>query len=146
MKIYTIGFTQKRAEEFFELLRHHDIQRLVDTRLKPEGQLSGFAKKADLPYFLNRLANGCHYTHMSDLAPTKEILDSYRADKDWLAYEQRFEALMDERDIPSALERADFDSASSCLLCSEATADQCHRRLVAERLARHWPDVEIIHL
>jgi uncharacterized protein (DUF488 family) len=32
------------------------------------------------------------------------------------------------------------------LLCSEATADQCHRRLVAEYLRDRWGDVEIIHL
>ncbi len=52
MKLYTIGFTQKRAEEFFELLRQNGIQRLVDIRLRPGGQLSGFAKQEDLPYFL----------------------------------------------------------------------------------------------
>jgi uncharacterized protein (DUF488 family) len=53
---------------------------------------------------------------------------------------------MDERGIPAALPREDFAAQVSCLLCSEATPEQCHRRLVAERLAARWPDVEIIHL
>jgi uncharacterized protein (DUF488 family) len=146
MRLYTIGFTQKRAETFFELLRQHGIQRLVDIRLKPDGQLSGFAKRDDLPYFLHHLAGGCQYLHIPVLAPTKEILDTYRADKDWQEYERRFEALMDERGIPSALDRVEFEILTSCLMCSEATPEQCHRRLVAERLAKHWPGVEIIHL
>jgi uncharacterized protein (DUF488 family) len=146
MKLYTIGFTQKRAEEFFELLRRHGVQRLVDIRLNPGGQLSGFAKKEDLPYFLSRLVPGCGYVHMTELAPTKEILNEYRSDSDWQRYENRFEALMDERRVPEVLERADFVGSASCLLCSEPTADQCHRRLVAERLARSWPDVEIVDL
>jgi uncharacterized protein (DUF488 family) len=146
MILYTIGFTQKRAETFFTLLSEHGIQRLVDIRLKPGGQLSGFAKQDDLPYFLEHLANGCHYVHMPVLAPSQEILEDYRQDKNWQRYALRFEALMDERQIPEALERDGFEHQIACLLCSEATADQCHRRLVAERIAAHWPDVEITHL
>jgi len=146
MKLYTIGFTQKRAETFFELLRQHGVQRLVDIRLNPGGQLSGFAKQDDLPYFLSRLAAGCQYIHVPELAPTKEILSDYRSDSDWSRYVMRFEALMDERRVPETLSRADFEAQTSCLLCSEPTPEQCHRRLVAERLAAHWPDVEIIHL
>ena len=146
MILYTIGFTQKSAREFFELLRRNRVRRLVDIRLKPSGQLAGFAKKDDLPYFLDHLADGCDYVHMPELAPDPEILKDYREDKDWERYVQRFEALMDERQAVEQLDRAEFESVRSCFLCSEATADQCHRRLVAERLARLWGPVEIVHL
>lgn len=146
MKLYTIGFAQKRAEVFFDLLRRHGVQRLVDIRISPDGQLSGFARKDDLPYFLSRLADGCQYVHMPELAPTKEILKDYRADADWLRFAERFEALMDTRSIPETLDRTAFEALTSCLLCSEATPEKCHRRLVAERLAAHWPDVEVVHL
>ncbi len=145
MKIYTIGFTQKRAQDFFELLRRHGVQRLVDIRLNPGGQLAGFAKQDDLPYFLAALAAGCQYVYMPELSPTKELLKDYRQDSDWVRYVERFESLMDERNIPTALNRAEFEQVS-CLLCSEAAPERCHRRLVAERLAAHWSGVEIIHL
>jgi len=146
MKIFTIGFTQKRAEQFFTLLRDNNIQRLIDIRLHPGGQLAGFAKQDDLPFFLKELANGCAYVHLPILAPSQEILDDFRRDKNWESYATKFEALMDERDIPQALDKNLFSDMECCLLCSEATAEKCHRRLVAERLARHWPDVKIIHL
>jgi len=146
MKLYTIGFTKKTAETFFELLREHGIQRLVDIRVNPKGQLSGFAKQNDLPYFLNTLVDGCKYQHVPDLAPTKEILKNYREDKDWAIYTKRFDALMDERGFPGKLRKQAFSEEATCLLCSEETADHCHRRLVAERLASSWADVEIIHL
>jgi uncharacterized protein (DUF488 family) len=146
MKLYTIGFTQKHAATFFELLRQHGVRRLIDIRLKPGGQLSGFAKQNDLPYFLSELVAGCQYVHMPELAPTKDILDNYRSDSDWPRYVARFEALMDERGIPEALNRVEFETLTSCLLCSEPTPEQCHRRLVAERLAACWPNVEVIHL
>ena len=137
MNIYTIGFTQKSAETFFARLRANGVQRLVNMRVNPHGQLSGFARQEDLPYFLRQLADGCAYVHRPELAPTKEILKEYRADGDWPRYVARFEALMDERHIPAALSSAEFTHQVCCLLCSEATPEQCHRRLVAERLAAH---------
>ena len=146
MKLYTIGFTQKRAETFFELLRQNGIQKLVDIRLNPSGQLSGFAKQEDLPYFLFRLVDGCQYVHLPELAPTKEILNGYRSNLDWDRYVTHFEALMDERNIPETLERNTFEPLTSCLLCSEPLPEHCHRRLVAERIAAHWAGVEVIHL
>ena len=145
MFLYTIGFTQKSARQFFELLDQNGVQKLLDIRLNPYGQLSGFSKKDDLAYFLDRLS-GIEYHHLSELAPTDELLKGYRADKDWNAYVQRFETLMDEREIPGALDRALFEDGATCLLCSEAASEQCHRRLVAERLATVWGDVEIRHL
>jgi uncharacterized protein (DUF488 family) len=146
MRIYTIGFTQKGAQEFFEQLKQNGIQRLVDIRLNPKGQLAGFSKQEDLPYFLSQLASGCWYVYMPILAPTKEILNDYRNDGDWQRYEMRFEQLLDERRIPAVLNRSEFEQFTTCLLCSEPTPEQCHRRLVAERISAHWHDTEIIHL
>jgi uncharacterized protein (DUF488 family) len=145
VNLYTIGFTGKSAERFFTLLRENGVQRLVDTRLYPSTQLSGFAKAKDLSWLLGEVAN-CRYVRLKDLAPTPEILRDYRKDDDWARYVQRFDALLDARDIPNALDRASFESAASCLLCAEAAPDFCHRRLVAERLAAAWPGTTVIHL
>lgn len=145
MKLYTIGFTQKSAERFFGLLAENGVERVVDIRLKPDGQLSGFAKRQDLAWFLDRL-NGCAHVHLPELVPSAEIRDDYRKDHDWERYVPRFEALLDERGIPGTLDRASFETQTSCLLCSEPTPERCHRRLVAERIARTWGGVEIIHL
>lgn len=145
MNIYTIGFTKKSARQFFDLIRRHQIGRVIDIRLRPDGQLAGFAKGADLAFFLEALAD-CEYHHFDVLAPSQDLLDAYRQDKDWQQYEQRFESLMDARNVPACLDAAFFAEKRCCLLCSEDVPDHCHRRLVAERLARHWPDVQIVHL
>ncbi|HET9661766.1 MAG TPA: DUF488 domain-containing protein [Thermomicrobiales bacterium] len=145
MIVYTIGFTQKSARRFFELLEDHKVRKLLDIRLNPYGQLSGFSKKDDLAYFLERLS-GIDYHHLVELAPTDDILHTYRKEKSWNTYVDRFERLMDERSIPASLDRALFEDGPVCLLCSEDKPDRCHRRLVAERLAQSWDDVEIHHL
>ena len=145
MKIYTIGFTQKSAQQFFGILADHNVERLIDIRLHPGGQLAGFTKKEDLRYFLDQLIH-CGYSYLPSLAPADEILKAYRVDHNWLKYEKAFEALMDARGIPGGLDKTLFEERVCCLLCSEPTPEKCHRRLVAERLARVWENVEIIHL
>ena len=146
MKLFTIAFTQKSAQEFFSLLRNHGVQQLIDIRIHPQGQLSGFARQADLPYFLHELAGHCKYLYLPVLAPTEEMMKEYRKGGDWVRYAARFEVLLDERNIPAGMDRSIFETAASCLLCSEPTPEHCHRRLVAERLVSHWPDLEVIHL
>jgi uncharacterized protein (DUF488 family) len=145
MKLYTIGFTKKSAERFFSLLQKPGVNCLVDIRLNPGGQLAGFAKQDDLRYFLGRLI-GAEYVHLKNLAPSEEIFKDIKQNNDWEQYTRRFEALMDERNIPESLDRGLFENNICCLLCSEATPEHCHRRLVAERLAKHWAGLEIVHL
>jgi uncharacterized protein (DUF488 family) len=145
MEIYTIGFTQSTAERFFSRLAEARIERLLDVRLNNSSQLAGFAKAQDLPYFLDRLL-GAGYEHEPLLAPTQDILDAYKKRKgDWGAYEPAFLELMKERTIETVLSPASFEQRTA-LLCSEATAEHCHRRLVAEYLAERWPAVRIEHL
>jgi uncharacterized protein (DUF488 family) len=143
--LYTIGFTQKTAEEFFTLLQSNGVKVLVDIRLKPDSQLSGFAKGRDLPYFLRHLT-GCDYLHQPLMCPTDELLNRYREDKSWANYEVDFNRLLNERNVIAHLDRAWWAANPACLLCSEHEPDHCHRRLVAEYMAAHWPEVRIIHL
>jgi uncharacterized protein (DUF488 family) len=146
MKIYTLGYTKKSAEEFFGVLEEHGIERVVDVRLKNTSQLAGFTKKQDLEYFLRRML-GIEYCHLEFLAPTPELMTAYReSGQDWDLYEQEFTKLLEERDVLSMLDREFFSAKRSCLLCSEPDADHCHRRLVAEHLKEAWPDVEVVHL
>jgi uncharacterized protein (DUF488 family) len=144
----TIGFTGKTAEEFFRLLQDAQVEKLIDIRLNRSGQLSGFAKYPDLPFFLEKVAS-IDYSHEPQLAPTAELLDTYRDSKDWPAYETGFLALMRERGVPHAFEATSWPQ-NATLLCSEPGPEKCHRRLVADLLSAHWRaqghQVEVRHL
>jgi uncharacterized protein (DUF488 family) len=145
VEIYTVGFTQKRAAQFFGLLKDAGIRRLLDIRLHNVSQLAGFAKRDDLAYFLREICEA-DYQHEPLLAPTEELLAAYKkAGGAWTDYERAFLTLMAERQIETAIPR-DLFAARTVLLCSEPTAEHCHRRLVAEYLRDHWGDVDIIHL
>jgi uncharacterized protein (DUF488 family) len=145
MEIYSIGFTQKSASQFFGTLKAHGIERLLDVRLNNTSQLAAFAKQADLAYFLREICAAA-YEHEPLLAPTQEMLDAYEKHKGgWYAYEEAFLALMRARNIESTLDKESF-ARKTVLLCSEPTAEHCHRRLVLEYLQKCWEGVEIHHL
>ncbi len=144
MKLFTIGFTKKSAEEFFTRLQGAGVRRVVDVRLNNTSQIAGFAKARDLAFFLRAMA-GIGYLHLPDLAPTQDILDDFvKAKGEWNEYARRFTELIETRRVAETLHGKLLDG--DCLLCSEDTPEHCHRRLVAEHLQRHWLDVEIVHL
>jgi uncharacterized protein (DUF488 family) len=143
VKIYTIGFTKTSAEGFFTRLMKSGAKKLVDVRLNNISQLAGFAKRDDLRYFTKQIC-GLGYEHVSELAPTQDILDEYKKNGGaWDVYANKFLELMAKRHIED-IDRQQLDG--SCLLCSEDKPHHCHRRLVAEYLRNKWSDVEIVHL
>jgi uncharacterized protein (DUF488 family) len=145
MEIYSIGFTQKSASEFFGTLKANGIERLVDVRLSNTSQLAGFAKQADLAYFLKEICKA-DYEHEPLLAPSEELFHTYRKEKgSWDALAKGYLKLLKARKVESELAKASFKK-KTVLLCSEATPDHCHRRLALEYLQQHWPDVTIHHL
>jgi len=139
INLFNIGFTQKTAEEFFGILKDNKIDCLVDIRLNPNGQLSRFAFEKDLPFFLDKLVNGCKYVHRVDLASENELLKEVRTkgsamSKEYKLFEKAFKQQLESKSkIENFVER--FKKYQNVvLLCSEPTTEKCHRRIVSEIL------------
>ena len=144
IKLFTIGFTKKKAQSFFELLKCNRVKNIVDTRLNNKSQLSGFAKADDLKFFAKEIAN-INYEHQLDFAPTKELLSKYRKNEiTWNEYETEYLNLLDMRKLKRKFDIEKLHE--NCLLCSEHSAEKCHRRLLAEYFKQVNTNVEIIHL
>jgi uncharacterized protein (DUF488 family) len=143
MNIFTIGFAQKSAEDFFRLLVSSKVERLIDVRLNNKSQLAGFANRKHLPYFLK--IHGIGYFYKPELAPTKQLLDDYKKHKvTWEQYELEYKKILLKREISKVIDWQLFNN--SVLLCSEPSAEKCHRRLLAEYLAELRKNISIIHL
>lgn len=143
INLFSIGFTQKSAEDFFGLLKDNYIDCLIDVRLNPNGQLSRFAFEKDLPYFLDKLVNGCKYVHRVDLAPQEKLLKEIRTkgsamSKDYMLFEIEFNRYLEnESKIENFVEQFK-DYKNVALLCSEHTTEKCHRRLISEMLLKKF--------
>jgi uncharacterized protein (DUF488 family) len=144
IRIFTIGYASRSAQEFFTILKQAGIQKVIDVRLYNTSQLAGFTKKQDIKYFLQTIV-GAEYIHLPIMAPTKQLLDSYKKGLiSWQQYETKFNEIIVHRQIEKHFIPQDMDM--SCFLCSEAKADNCHRRLIAEYLAKRWQNISIRHL
>lgn len=145
IKINTIGFTQKSAENFFTLLRNSKTKLLIDVRINNVSQLAGFAKKNDLKFFLKELCNS-DYQHIPELAPTDNLLKSYKkGELSWEKYEYEFLNLMAKRNVEKLVNANLLNN--SCLLCSEHKPHFCHRRLIVEYLNNNSDfKLEVKHL
>jgi uncharacterized protein (DUF488 family) len=140
--LFSIGFTSTTAENFFNRLKQAGVRKVIDTRLWPDAQLSGFAKRKDLGFFLKNLAEA-DYEHNPVLAPSEDILRDYKDKKiNWSEYERRYIDLLKFRRVAEILHPSDLDH--SAFLCAECTADFCHRRLLVEYLQKSWPDSSIV--
>ena len=83
-----------------------------------------------------------------EFAPPAMLVGAwYRNELTWEEFERQYFAFLQSEEMKSHV--ATF--AQRCmseimtLLCSEKTADQCHRRLLAEELRKYQPDLTIIH-
>lgn len=145
--VFTIGFTKKSAQEFFELLKKNEVELVVDVRLNNTSQLSGFSKYPDIKYFLKEIC-GIAYKNDVTFAPTEQILKDYKKKEiSWEDYVNKFNLLMEDRKIQEYIKKEYGDSVYSkiCLLCSEEKPENCHRSIVAKFL-KGVLNTEIIHL
>ena len=144
MNVYTIGFTGKKAERFFSLLKNSGAKHLIDIRINRTSQLAGFAKEQDLDFFLRNLS-GLEYKINSDLAPTRDLLAGYRKQEiDWESYSDEYISLIKSRKVIESLGVEYF--SESVLMCSENIPDYCHRRLLTGLLIEQFNELKIIHL
>ena len=139
-KIFTIGFSGKKPDDFLDILNAAKINCVWDIRLWSTSRFVPFYSGTNLAATL-----GSRYEHHPEFAPTTGILAGY---KDgcitWPDYERMYRELLATRKPTAGLALNSLDRI--CLLCTEKSATQCHRRLAAEYIAEQFPDIEIIHL
>ena len=141
MKLYTIGYAGKTAQEFFTILRDAGVKKVMDVRLYPSTKDSGFAKSKDLAFFLRVLCR-ISYEHHKEFAPTAALLKGYKEGSvSWPEYEEQYHNICQARHF---MLTPDMDGC--CFLCAEPTSEKCHRRLLVEYLAKQEDGATIIHL
>ena len=143
MILNTMGFSGKSAEEFFTILVNNMVRSLIDIRLNNKSQLSGFTNVKHLPYFLK--LHSIEYYYKPEYAPTKELLNGYKKKSiEWEEYERIYNKIIWKRNILMDIEWDLLDNA--VFLCSEPTAERCHRRLLAEFMAKENNSIKVRHL
>jgi uncharacterized protein (DUF488 family) len=145
--LHTIGYQGRDPGSFVAALRAAGIETLIDIRAVPHSRKPGFSK-TQLARHLQEA--GIAYLHLVALGNPpagREAAKAGRMEDYRRAMESQLDSAAGQGDLRSAAERA--AAAPSCLMCFEADSAQCHRSLVAARLAerhgfaiRHIPGTE----
>lgn len=139
-KIFTIGFSGKSPDAFMDVLNAVRVRTVWDIRLWRTSTYVPFYSGDSLAAAL-----GPRYEYHPEFAPTDEILAGYKDGRiTWPDYERMYRELLTARRPTEGLSPADLDRI--CLLCTEKSAPQCHRRLAAEYIAEQFSNIDIVHL
>lgn len=128
----TIGYEAATLPEVIARLKAAGVQRLIDVRAVASSRRAGFSKTI-LRTSLE--AEGIGYVHLRDLGTPKPGREAAR--KGRIAEMEAIYAVhMATPEASDALTRAIAlcRDAPSALLCYEASASGCHRRIVADAI------------
>jgi uncharacterized protein (DUF488 family) len=130
MPLFTIGYEGRAVDELIAILSAHRIERVIDVRELPLSRRRGFSKTplgdalraAGIDYVHMREA-GNPYRRLKDTIPRGKLLAKYRAH-------------LARADAAVASVAAQVRGRRVALLCYEADPADCHRSLLAPRVAK----------
>jgi uncharacterized protein (DUF488 family) len=142
--IFTIGHSTRTLEELIELLRAHEVRRVIDIRTMPRSRHNPQYNRETLGPALRSRKIG--YVHLKDLGGLRRAKPDSK-NIGW--HNTSFRGYADYMQTPefeAGLKRAIRLSAvkPSALMCAEAVPWRCHRSLVADALAARKFPVEHI--
>jgi uncharacterized protein (DUF488 family) len=143
-ELFTVGYEGTTIEDFIDSLRANNISCVLDVRALPLSRKPGFSK-TQLAGRLTREQIG--YVHLPELGTPKDIRDKLKLTHDYTIFFDKMEKyLADKKDaIRQAYDRA--MNTRCCLMCFERLADQCHRKIVAEKIKTTTGDnLQITHI
>ena len=129
MDIYTIGYGGRRPEELVELLRQRHVRTVCDVRLRPDRSSMGtftLAKSPDKGIVRLLSAAGIGYLSLVELGNVFGQADGWK---------DRYRRLLD---LAGDLLVGRLQSAEPpvALMCAEKRPEDCHRKILADYLAR----------
>jgi uncharacterized protein (DUF488 family) len=145
MEIFTIGTSGRTAESFFETLEQAEVTSILDTRRHANSQLAGFAK-ADTLRFLSKRILRVPYFWLDALAPEERLLKEFKdASISWDEYELRYNRNLSSTD--TSLFDFKYWGERPVVLCSEYSAEFCHRKSAADFLVKtDGPYTSVTHI
>lgn len=161
--LYTIGYSDVPAEEFFAMLAKAGVTLLVDVRQYPSGAYTFYTALRDMPYICK--LHGIDHTYVPGLAPSRQLVDWYKPALGrmkrptlelWGQYKDRYIRELVERRVMFGPEETGQTSLlqepgepdlsltfnmlrsghkNVAFMCIEQHPDDCHRSLAANMIA-----------
>ena len=143
-RLFTIGYEGADLATVLQCLTTYNVQRVLDVRENPFSRKPGFSQRS-LSASLE--AAGIRYVHLKELGTPRPLRDAVKLDGDYDKFFREMRRYL--LTCPEAIEQACgyVRRETCCLVCYEASADVCHRKLVAEMIReRIGNELDVVHL
>jgi uncharacterized protein (DUF488 family) len=128
--LFTIGYEGRALDELIAILASNHVDRVIDVRDLPLSRRRGFSKT---PLGTALVAAGIDYVHMREAGnPYRKLKDAIPRDELLAKYRAHLKGARTA--VANVAEQA--RGRRVALLCYEADSAQCHRSLLAPRVAK----------
>ena len=129
MEIFTLGTSNRKLEEFLEILKKYKIEVVVDVRHFPTSRFFPYFKKENLEKFLKK--EKINYFHIKKLG-------GYR--------EGGYENYMKRKEFKEGLEKLIkiAKDRRTIIICAERFPWKCHRAFISQQLEKR--KFKVIHI
>lgn len=140
-QLVSVGYQGRSVEDVVTSLVEQGVSVLVDVRLTPLSRKPGLSKRR-LEQTLSE--HGISYVHLPDLGNPKDNRIALRAGEP--NSRRRFTEVLNSSAGALALSHVAelLDDQTVALLCFERNHDECHRKLVAERLRKTVDGLKLV--
>lgn len=143
-ELFTVGYEGTNIESFIDNLRANSISCILDVRALPLSRKRGFSKTQLAARLMREQIS---YIHLPELGTPKNIRDTLKSTHDYTTFFEKMEKYLAGR--KDAIKEAynHVRSVRCCLMCFERLAEQCHRKIVAEKIrTTNRDDIQITHI
>lgn len=142
--VFTIGYEKHATPStLIGALQAAGVRRLVDVRELPLSRRGGFSKTA-LAAALTEA--DIEYQHTRELGNPKPFRDLYRSGRSEEGA-RRYREHLHNGSYPALISLSDtLEQKPTCLLCFEASHDECHRAIIIDALEARRDDLAVVHL
>ncbi|MHC4461720.1 MAG: DUF488 domain-containing protein [Planctomycetota bacterium] len=143
-QLFTVGYEGTTIEGFIARLRSNNINCIVDVREVPLSRKPGFSK-TELARRLNRAC--IHYVHLRELGSPKPLRENLKLTGGYSTFfKQMSRYLSGKKDVIETAYKYVINT-TSCLMCFERLASECHRKIVAKKIRiRDGNGLQIKHI
>lgn len=145
-EIWTVGYEHLPPDALVAELEAAGVERLIDVRFRPQSRRAGMSKtKLGLLLGEHRIA----YEHRRELGTPADIRVDYKQGRIAEGHARMEQHVAEEQGPAEALdalaaEVADPSAPRTVLMCLEAEASVCHRRVLVQQLAERVPGL-VVH-
>lgn len=134
MKIYTIGHSTRRIDEFIDLLQNYNITQLIDVRRFPGSRHRPEYNSDNLKNSL--IDHNISYHHIVKLGgrrkPHKDSMNTAWRNTSFRGYADHMQTAEFAEGIAELISLA--EGKTTVLMCAEAVPWRCHRSLIGDAL------------